>query len=267
MTDKYSDGDKQTKNDEKYDASRRRFLKNTGMIAGGVVGGSFLGGLLTNKFVQKDETVTKSGMENAMDFQEALQFFTRSEDFAVLQAATEQIFPKDENGPGAIELGVPYYIDKQLAGQWGVNARDYRLGPFVPKTKPSERVEEKRGEQSILDRGSIFLLGLRVMNQESGKRFNTSFDKATEVQQIEILQDLQDGKIKMNGLLSTEFFFLLHRSTLEGAYCDPLYGGNKNMAGWRMKEFPGAQASYMGVIDSEDFVKMDPVSLKNYQGH
>ena len=71
----------------------------------------------------------------------------------------------------------------------------------------------------------------------------------------------------MNGLLSQEFFFLLQRSTIEGVYSDPLYGGNKNMDGWRMKEFPGAQASYMGVIDSEDFVKMDPVSLKNYQGH
>lgn len=246
MTDKYSDGGKQTKDEKKYDASRRRFLKNTGLVAGGVVGGSFLGGLLTNNFVTKNETGTMSGMENATDFQEALQFFTRGEDFAVLQAATEQIFPKDENGPGAIELGVPYYIDKQLAGQWGVNARDYRLGPFVPKTKPSERVAEKQGEQSILDRGSIFLLGIRVMNQESEKRFNTSFDKATEEQQIEILQDLQDGKIKMNGLLSSEFFALLHRSTIEGAYSDPLYGGNKNMDGWRMKEFPGAQASYIG---------------------
>ena len=105
------------------------------------------------------------------------------------------------------------------------------------------------------------------MNEESMKRFNISFDKADDAQQIEILQDLETGDIKLNGLLSQEFFFLLHRSTIEGVYSDPLYGGNKNMDGWRMKEFPGAQASYVGVIDSEDFVKMDPVSLKNYQGH
>ena len=264
---KTPDDDKQLKNNKTYDPSRRKFLKNTGLVAGGVVGGSFLGGLLTNNFTTKNETGTKPGTENAADFQEALQFFTRHEDFAVLVAATEQIFPKDEHGPGAIELGAPYYIDRQLAGQWGVNARDYRSGPFIAKRNISERPTEVRGEQSILDRGSIFLVGLRKMNEESMKRFNVSYDKADDAQQIEILQDLETGDIKMNGILSQEFFFLLHRSTIEGVYSDPLYGGNKNMDGWRMKEFPGAQASYMAVIDSEEFVKMDPVSLKDYQGH
>ncbi|MFD1929519.1 gluconate 2-dehydrogenase subunit 3 family protein [Sporosarcina siberiensis] len=267
MDEKYPEDEKQMKDHKTYDPSRRKFLKNTGLVAGGVVGGSFLGGLLTNNYTKKNEIVAKPGTENTADFQEALQFFTRNEDFAVLQAATEQIFPKDENGPGAIELRAPYYIDKQLAGQWGVNAKDYRLGPFITKTKISERPEEKRGEQSILDRGSIFLLGLRKMNEESMKRFNITFDKANETQQIEILQDFETGEIKLNGLLSQEFFFLLQRSTIEGVYSDPLYGGNKNMDGWRMKEFPGAQASYTAVIESEDFVKMDPVSLRNYQGH
>lgn len=267
MSEKYTDDNNHMKDDKNFDPSRRKFLKSTGLVAGGVVGGSFLGGLVTNNFITKNQSATKPGVEKKVDFQEALQFFTRHEDFVVLAAATERIFPEDENGPGAIKLGAPYYIDKQLAGQWGVNARDYRQGPFVRKTKPSERVEEKRGEQSILNRGSIFLLGIRVMNLESVERFNTSFDKATEEQQNEILQDLQDGKIEMNGLLSSEFFFLLQRSTIEGVYSDPVYGGNKNMAGWKMKEFPGAIASYAGVIDSEKFVKMDPVSLQNYQGH
>ena len=82
---------------------------------------------------------------------------------------------------------------------------------------------------------------------------------------MEIIQDLENGDIKLNGLLSQEFFFLLHRSTLEGVYSDPLYGGNKNMDGWGMKVFPDAQAFYMNVIDSDEFVKIDPVSLKNYQ--
>ncbi|MHA6260587.1 gluconate 2-dehydrogenase subunit 3 family protein [Sporosarcina sp. CAU 1771] len=262
---KSPDDDLQMKDHKTYDPGRRKFLKSTGLLAGGVVGGSLLGGLLTNNFMTKNEADT--GVENASHPQEALQFFTRYEDFAVLSAATEQIFPKDELGPGAIELGAPYYIDKQLAGQWGVNARDYRSGPFSPKRKVTERPTEVRGEQSILDRGSIFLVGLRKMNDESMKRFNVSFDKADDTQQIEILQELENGDLKLNGILSQEFFFLLHRSTLEGVYSDPLYGGNKNMDGWRMKEFPGAQASYMGVIDSEEFVKMEPVSLTNYQGH
>lgn len=74
-----------------HDPSRRRFIKNTGMVAGGVVGGSLLGGVLTNKFTTKPETQTKN--KSATKFQEARQFFSRFEDFVVLQAATERIYP------------------------------------------------------------------------------------------------------------------------------------------------------------------------------
>ena len=52
---------------------------------------------------------------------------------------------------------------------------------------------------------------------------------------------------------------------MEGAYSDPLYGGNRDMKGWKMKEFPGAVASYANMIEEKEFVKMDPVSLTDYQ--
>lgn len=268
MTDKYSDDDKQPKGGKPNDLSRRKFIKNTGMVAGGVVGGSLLGGLLTNQFATKEESDTQSSNENETNFQEARQFFTRMEDFAVLQAATERIFPKDEIGPGANELGVPYFIDKQLAGRWGINGRDYRLAPFMPQVRYDDGTNMELGaEQSNLDRGSIFLQGLRKMNQESKTRFDMSFDKADEEQQIEIMQDFDDGKVKMNSVSSEDFFYILRQSTLEGAYSDPLYGGNRNMEGWKMKEFPGAQASYTNVIDDDEFVNMEPISLTDYQGH
>ncbi|WP_391204523.1 gluconate 2-dehydrogenase subunit 3 family protein [Psychrobacillus sp. L4] len=268
MTDKYPKDDPKKKIEQTQDLSRRNFLKNSGLVVGGlVVGGSIVGGLLTNNSETKKVNTNEKGAVKTSNPQEALQFFTRHQDFLVLSAATEQIFPKDENGPGAIELGVPYYIDKQLAGRWGINGRDYRHSPFVGKTVANERSSETHGEQSILDRGSIFLHGLRKLDEESQKRFKTSFDTAKEAQQIEILQDFEDGKVKLNGLLSQEFFGLLFQSTIEGAYSDPLYGGNRNMEGWKMKEFPGAQASYMGVIEKEEFQKIEPVSLTDYQGH
>jgi gluconate 2-dehydrogenase gamma chain len=59
----------------------------------------------------------------------------------------------------------------------------------------------------------------------------------------------------------------LRQATLEEAYADPLYGGNKNMAGWKMKEFPGSQPSYANMIDSEEFQEIKPISLDQYQGH
>src|SRR5690625_1338757 len=102
-----------TKKDEET-LSRRHFLKNTGLVAGGVVGGSLLTGLLTNQITTKEDV--KNEQTSIQNLQDARMFFSRSEDFAILAAATERIFPEDDQGPGAIELGVPYFIDKQLAG-------------------------------------------------------------------------------------------------------------------------------------------------------
>lgn len=46
-------------NKDEESLSRRHFLKNTGLVAGGVVGGSLLGGLITNQFQTKESTPTK----------------------------------------------------------------------------------------------------------------------------------------------------------------------------------------------------------------
>jgi len=273
---------------EKVDTSRRRFVKNTGMVAGGVVGGSLLGSLLTNQFTSKTEKENDETVKG-LDYQEARQFFTRLEDFKTLSAATECIYPKDDNGPGAIELGVPYFIDKQLAGAWGMNAKDYRQAPFIkyqdvesmdgkdnkklpPNQQGAQGTDNKtetelQREQTRLSRRDIFRQGVRKLNNESQQRFKTTFDKAGEDQQIEILKDFESGKVKMKGVAAENFFILLRTATLEGAYSDPMYGGNKNMAGWKMKEFPGAQASYSAIIEKDEFAEMEPMSLRNYQGH
>src|SRR5690625_799431 len=146
------------------------------MIIGGVAGGSVLGGLLTNQF--QSYTETTDGKNEQATPTEARMFFTRYEDFVVLEQATERIYPEDDNGPDAIGLGVPYFIDKQLAGKWGVDAKDYRQGPFIES--------DPTADSSSLSRGEIFILGIRKMNEQSHKKFGTSFDKAEEDEQIEV---------------------------------------------------------------------------------
>lgn len=245
------------------DESRRDFLKKTGLVVGGVAGGSLLGGIFTNQYLTGSDDDTKSSEGDAgVDRQRARVFFSRYEDFAVLVAATELIFPEDDNGPGAIGLDVPFFIDKQLAGTWGVNDDDYRQGPF-PEKKVKEAPDTTN--HSAANRGQIFLDGLRTMNKESQKRFDVTFDEASEEQQGEIMTDLENGELNMRTVPSHGFFDLLKEATLQGAYSDPLYGGNKNMDGWRMKEFAGARASYADVIEEEDFVELEPVSLTDYQ--
>src|SRR5699024_7765809 len=87
-------------------------------------------------------------------------YFTRKEDFDVLSAATERIFPKDENGPGAIDLGVRYFIDHQLAGGYGNNEREYTMWAFSEGT-------DYQGYESPLKRHEIFMQGVLVLEKES----------------------------------------------------------------------------------------------------
>lgn len=268
---------------QKEGLSRRRFIKNTGMVAGGVVGGSLLGGVVTNQWKTKPDTQTKSN-KNTADLQDARMFFSRKEDFEVLEAATERIFPEDDNGPGAIELGVPYFIDKQLAGQWGMNAKAYMRDPFdqgkqVQDYEHQDVDQDKQGPnsstrapsptpryQTRLNRGDVFVQGLRRLEKESQDKFDKKFVDAEGDQQDEIFADFEKGKIHMKGVEGITFFNLLRQTTLEGVYADPVYGGNKNMQAWVMKEYPGPRAAYINEIESKDFIKMEPKSLRDYQG-
>ena len=51
-----------------------------------------------------------------------------------LEAAVEHLIPTDELGAGARDAGVVVYIDRQLAGSWGVHGRMYRGGPWLEGT-------------------------------------------------------------------------------------------------------------------------------------
>lgn len=275
MTDKKQDN-------EQEGLSRRNFIKNTGMVAGGVVGGSLFGGLLTKQFQTNPETDTNN--ENiTQSLQEARMFFSRREDFDILSAATESIFPKDDHGPGAIELGVPYFIDKQLAGSWGTNAKDYMRDPFkqnkqVHEYQHMDGDQDKSGPntstkaptptpryQSRLNRGELFIHGLRKIDQVSNDKFSDKFIKIEDGQRTEVLQAFENGDVDMKGVAAVTFFNLLLQTTIEGAYADPLYGGNKNMMGWKMKEYPGPRMAYINDIEEEEFILMETKSLREYQ--
>src|SRR5581483_9848493 len=57
-------------------------------------------------------------------------FFTDPE-VAFVRAACARMIPNDSLGPGAVEAGVPEFIDRQLAGQFGQGLRWYMQGPWA----------------------------------------------------------------------------------------------------------------------------------------
>lgn len=243
-------------NNKESNPSRREFIRNTGFVIGGIAGGSILGGLLTN--IDNPEPPTTVDNTAQDSYREARMFFTRQEDFRVLEAAVERIYPEDDNGPGAIGLRVPYFIDGQLAGDFGSNRKDYMEGPF-------KKVKDESLYQTRMNRGEIFIEGLRKMNAVSKEQFDLEFYEVDQEQQDTILQSFDNNEIELEGVSSKAFFNLLRKMTIEGAYSDPLYGGNKDMQGWIMREYPGPRAAYIDMIESEEFIKMDPISLKDYQ--
>ncbi|PSL40440.1 gluconate 2-dehydrogenase gamma chain [Planomicrobium soli] len=233
--------------------SRRDFLKTSGIAAGALIGGGVIGGLIgPNAGGTGSSTATvPSGATGGILH---LQFFTNNEEFQILMQATERIFPEDELGPGAIRLNVPYFIDRQLAGAYGENSKEYMQPPFYEG-------ERTQGYQSRLRRNEIFRQGLQAMQTEAKNRFNANFVDLEGRQMDEILTAFQEDEIKMKGVSSLFFFRLLRQATLEGAYSDPVYNGNANMDGWRMKGFPGHQAAYINQVDSEKFQEIEPRSL------
>lgn len=245
--------------DDVFDPTRRRFIKNTGFAVGGIAGGSLLGGLFTNQF-STDKGTKPATDENRAQLQEARTFFSRKEDFETLAAVTERIFPEDDQGPGAIELGVPYFIDKQLTGAWGINHDDYTKGPFEPQAS------DTHGPQEKLNRGEMFLNGLRRMQEISQEKNDEKFINLEGEQQDEILQSFESGDAKVKGMRSDSFFELLRTTTLEGVYADPAYGGNKDMQAWSMIEYPGPRMGWADEIENEDFISKEPQSLRQYQG-
>lgn len=250
------------KKNEPQDASRRSFLKYTGTAIGGVVVGGVIGGLIganTNKTTNNgtNETGETTPAEtSAKDYNEALMYLTQNQ-FQITEAAAERIYPEDDNGPGAKKLGVAYFIDHQLAGSWGINARDYMLGPFY-------EAEAEQGYQLAFKRNELFTLGLAALEDYSKSNQQNSFTALEAAKQDEVLTAFAEDKAEIKGLPASTFFSLLRQLTLEGVYSDPLYGGNKNMDGWRMRNYPGNQYSYINDIEKDEFVKIEPLSLHDH---
>ncbi|USG65506.1 gluconate 2-dehydrogenase subunit 3 family protein [Brevibacillus ruminantium] len=242
----------QTDERQEQPVSRRKFLKNSGLVLGGLVVGGVAGSLLKTKAPPAPQAAPA-----APDFNQALMYFT-PEQFRVVEAATERIFPEDEHGPGAKTLGAAYFIDHQLAGDWGFNSREYMQGPFYPG-------EATQGYQGRLKRREIFDIGIQEMNNYSTAKHQKRFYELEPNQQDGVLKAFESDEVKLTTISASGFFKMLRASTLEGVYADPLYGGNKNMDGWRMKNYPGNQMAYTQVIEQDKFVKMDPVSLRDHQ--
>lgn len=189
-----------------------------------------------------------------------LKFFTPHE-AQVVEALTARIMPGTPEDPGAREAGVVYYIDNMLAYQDGLPEPTYRQPPYAetyqgeepPATTNgytviwvAEDEIERYGYQSILTPRDVFRIGVAAADRYANERFGATVLELSEAQQDQLITALLDNEATGFDPLTPEaFFYALRRYTGEGLFSDPVYGGNRNLVGWRLIGYPGAQRAYL----------------------
>jgi gluconate 2-dehydrogenase gamma chain len=161
---------------------------------------------------------------------------------AFVVAAVDTLIPADELSPSGSDCGIATYIDRQLASAWGGGAKMYRAGPFR-KGKPEQ------GYQLPLTPAEFFAAGIAAANAWSRKTYGRDFDRLSPDKRVEALKAMQDGKADFGDFSSRAFFARLLAMTMEGFFSDPIYGGNRNKAGWRMIGYPGLPATYVNLYE------------------
>jgi gluconate 2-dehydrogenase gamma chain len=190
--------------------------------------------------------------------QNAFNYLTQPE-IAFLDAAAERLIPTDELGPGGRDAGVTVYIDRQLFSAWGTHGRNYRSGPWLEGTP-------EQGFQSRLTPQEIYRIGIREINDHCRAKYEKPFDQLPPEKQDAILKALEKGEIALPSLSSKLFFDLLWRNTEEGYFADPMYGGNRGKAGWKLIGFPGMPSgAYREHIDNPELYRAEPVSILDVQ--
>jgi hypothetical protein len=133
---------------------------------------------------------------------------------ATLSALLDRLFPADDGTPGALEIGAADYLLQALDGAYA-----HLRGAYGPAL-------------DALDRAA---------HDSFGRGFAALAPEARDTL-IDRLERCQLGTLTASE--AQEFFELVWLHLREGLFCDPVHGGNRDMLGWRLIGFLGAQYGY-----------------------
>jgi gluconate 2-dehydrogenase gamma chain len=171
-------------------------------------------------------------------------FFTTAE-WAFINAAVGRLIPSDSNGPGGVESGVPVFLDRQMELPYGHGAFAYTQGPFQPDAPAT------LGYQLPHTPRELYRLGIAAADEASRHSSGRRFAELEAAQQDIFLTALETGTVQLSGLPAKAFFAQLWTNVREGYFADPLYGGNRGLAGWKLIGFPGARADFTDWMDQQ----------------
>jgi len=177
--------------------SRRFFIYHVAFWGGGAV---LIGPACSLLEGKKKPTAAPPG--RARSFVSGHRSFS-NEEWAVLLAACDRVLPRDED-PGALDAGVPEYIDRMMQ---------------------TPELYEMRGDLTN---------GLQLIDGKSRAQYGKGFAEITAEQQDAMLKSFRTQPTTSP---EGHFFELLVVFVLEGFLGDPSYGGNKERVGWTLVGF------------------------------
>jgi gluconate 2-dehydrogenase gamma chain len=160
-----------------------------------------------------------------------------------VEAIAERIIPANGADAGAKQAGVVYYIDRTITGFSTGLQRVYRLGlreleSYCDREHSARFVNLTAEQQDNILR--------KFLGNETGG--GAIGHPAGLVQPAAEGLDRDDEGSGIRGEANLEvlrfFFAVIREHTVEGYFCDPIYGGNREAVGWRLVGFPGAQWGY-----------------------
>ena len=182
-------------------------------------------------------------------------FFAPDEAKAV-EALVDRLIPPDPQTPGGKDAGCAAFIDGQLAGPYGSAQGLYMVGPFQAGTP-------QQGPQGQATPAELYRAALKAIDDYCHNNFQgQGFAALAATDQDALLSGIDSGGIVLDGVNAKLFFELLLQNTMEGFFSDPLYGGNRDMVGWKMIGFPGSRYDYRAYVEKHNQdLGLTPVSI------
>ncbi len=170
------------------------------------------------------------------------EFFTQQEGAAV-EALVDRLVPSDPDTPGGKDCGCAVFIDRQLAGSYGSASGLYMKGPFLPATP-------EQGLQEPLAPAEFYRRMLAALDRYCHANYaGQTFAQLPDNEKDRMIAAMESGSLQLQGMAATPFFEVLLQDTRRGFFADPIYGGNRDMAAWKMIGFPGARYDYRDWVE------------------
>lgn len=139
--------------------------------------------------------------------------FLNPREAATVDAMVGHIIPSEEGSPGAREAGVTEYIDRALSG-------------FLRDLQP------------------VYREGLAELEVFAAETSGRAFLELGVAQQRTIIEKLDEISRTNPDTFLGQFYRIVREHTVQGFFGDPAYGGNRDVVGWKLVGFPGAQWGY-----------------------